>query len=123
MDFGMEVESGEKALKERTLEGEVRSFEDVAVCNHELCDEPSEFGGEPMALLVFIGFREDCADGVGFFEAGSNVQGLVKYVVYAEQGQCVIFSGLHLRQCSRWLETASGCELIGLEVGVEGNPR
>lgn len=71
-----------------------------------------------MALFVLIGFREDYAEGAGLFETGANIQGLVKYVVYAEQGQCVIFSGPHLRKSSRWFVTASWCELIGLGVGV-----
>ena len=71
-----------------------------------------------MTLFVLIGFREDYGEGAGLFKAGANIQGLVKYVVDTEQGQCVIFSGLHLRQCSRWIVTASWCELIGLGVGV-----
>lgn len=103
----MEVESGEKAFEERSLEVEVRSFEDITICNHELCDKLSEFDREPMAFFVLVGFREDCAEGGRLFEAGSDIQGLVKYVVCAERGQYVIFSGLHLRLCSRSFVTAS----------------
>lgn len=53
----MEVESGEKAFKEKSLEVEVRSFEDIMVCNHELCDKLSEFDREPMAFFILVGFR------------------------------------------------------------------
>ena len=108
----MEVESGEKAFKEKSLEVEVRSFEDIMVCNHELCDKLSEFDREPMAFFILVGFREDCTEGRGSFEAGSNIQGLVKYVVCADRWQCMIFSGLHLRQCSRWFVAAFWCKLI-----------
>lgn len=73
----------------------------ITVRNHELCDKLSEFDREPMAFFVLVGFREDCAEGDGLFEAGSDKQGLVKYVVFADRGQCLIFSGLHLRQCSK----------------------
>lgn len=71
------------------------SFIGITVRSHELCDKPSEFDREPMAFFVLVGFRENCAEGGGLFEAGSDIQGLVKYVVCAERGQCVIFSGLH----------------------------
>lgn len=74
----MEIESGKKAFEERRLEVKVRSFEDITICNHELCDKLSEFNREPMAFFVLVGFGEDCAEGGGFFEAGSNIQGLVK---------------------------------------------
>lgn len=63
----MEVESGEKAFEERSLAVEVRSFVDITVRNHELCDKLSEFDREPMASFFLVGLREDFAEGGQIF--------------------------------------------------------
>lgn len=62
------------------------SFEDVAVCNHELFDKLSEFDGELMAFFFLIGFREEVAEWGELFEAGANIQGLVSTSCILIQG-------------------------------------
>lgn len=79
----------------------------ITVRNHELYDKLSEFDREPMAFFVLVGFREDFGEGDGLFEAGSDKQRPVKYVVIADRGRCLIFCGLHLRQCSKSFVTSS----------------
>lgn len=103
----MEVESGDKAFEERSLGVEVCSFIGITVRNHELCDKPSEFDREPMAFLVLVGFRENCAEGADCLKRGLIYRDLSSTSCMLNEGSASSSRDSILRQCSRSFVTAS----------------